>query len=89
MRAASIWIAGALLFISAAVRAAGFDAQYTVRAGQYDGDGLVDLYVSSTRGTAVIPVDDIPIFIPPAVEPFVLRNAGNGHILARDGVDCD
>lgn len=57
--------------------AAGFDSSYNVFRGDLNGDGRTDLYVRSSRVT-VIPLDDIPIVIGPAVRDFVLQNRGDG-----------
>lgn len=65
-----------MLILSAAVNAAGFDSQYEIRVGDYDSDGLLDLFVSGH--TRFIEVDDIPIVIAPTVPRFVLRNNGSG-----------
>lgn len=71
-------VAGVLLGFATTVDAAGFDEQYDVRVGYYNNDSLPDLYVSSPSGAIVVPLDDIPIVIPPVVAPFVLQNSGNG-----------
>lgn len=77
MRGTSLCVA-LLFLLSPGVEGAGFDEYYEMRVGQFDGDGLPDVYVSSSRGTVIVAVDDLPIVIPPPVAPFVLRNNGDG-----------
>ena len=57
--------------------AAGFDDSYNVFRGDFNGDGRMDLYISSSRVISIA-LDDIPIVIPPPVRDFVLQNRGDG-----------
>lgn len=70
------WLSVALLWNSLA-HSAGFDSTFEVRIGYYNADGLLDLHVSSPR-SVVIPMDDVPIVIPPPVAEFILSNNGDG-----------
>jgi hypothetical protein len=58
--------------------AAGYDSSYEVYRGDFNGDGRGDLYVASTRGPIVIPVDDLPIVIPQPVKNVVLQSNADG-----------
>jgi hypothetical protein len=65
------------LVVSSGAFAAGFDRDYTIHRGDFNNDGLMDLYIKAP-GTVILPFEDIPIVIPPSVRAFVLQNSGAG-----------
>ena len=72
----AFFIAAAFLAVSIQANAAGFDSTYNVFKGDLNGDGRTDLYIKGTR-VIVIPFDDLPIVIGPAVRDFVLQYRGD------------
>lgn len=58
----------------------GFPSRYTVHVGDFNGNGLLDLYLRAMPNLVFVTLDDIqvPIMIPPAVADFVLVQNPSG-----------
>jgi hypothetical protein len=60
-------------------------AQYTVRAGNYDGDGLLDLLLIPKRRVIIIDFDvPVPVIAKPASPAFVLLSGGGNYSLTAN-----
>lgn len=64
-----------LLFNTSLVMGSGFNDRYSVRVGNLIGDSTNEIYIKAPS-TIVIPVDDIPVVISPAVREFILQSDG-------------
>ncbi|MBB3061572.1 FG-GAP repeat domain-containing protein [Microbulbifer rhizosphaerae] len=57
----------------------GFDENYEVRKGDFNGDGLTDLYIRQKPQVVILHGDiATPIVLPAPVKDFVLRQQANG-----------
>lgn len=73
------FLAFLLVFIPGLTLAQGFAENYEVRKGDFNGDGLTDLYIRQKPQIVILHGDiATPIVLPPPVKGFVLRQQTNG-----------